>query len=560
MFKKKRGRPTNRSKEIKRNLKITGALLVVAALMFAVFSFGNITEAGNLKGSVSETNTITLTKQSRDLSKDSTSFELFIFNVKSTGGQITGMAYSKDNKKWYRFQDKYKNLKYSKDKTEVEVTIRKSYEPLYVRVRNKKGEKILKFNKIERLPQVSIHYSGDISRDYEKCFKNQLKYIMRSRGGIHAISYSTDGGKTYVDSSKFKDGIQTTIAKDQKTAEIVITKSFSKLKIKATDNLNLNIGNFNFEGYVNKDSNCNEPKQTMVITEDNYFSYKKSDGIYKYTVEDKSGATIKEMYWYNVSKGTWNKSPVFKPAKKYSDVCKIDECWHKFINSDGVEKIYNIRTKNNGVTKIIRLYNKIDLAKATIDPIAKQTYTGSKIKPKVVVKYDGKTKTEGKDYVVTYSNNVNPGTATVTVKGIGWYTGTKNQTFVIEKTGTQTNTPTTPKQDSKTNTPTTPKKNDTKTQNKVVKTNKIKLIGLTANQCKNPPINYSIDAAADNSGNIAKVEYSIDNGKTFNKSTKCSINGKKASCSITGRYKSIIYRVTTTGNHYQVFGKYCSQK
>lgn len=41
----------------------------------------------------------------------------------------------------------------------------------------------------------------------------------------------------------------------------------------------------------------------------------------------------------------------------------------------------------------------------------------------------------GKDYTLTYSNNINAGTATVTVTGKGIYTGTVTKTFVINKAG-----------------------------------------------------------------------------------------------------------------------------
>ena len=54
------------------------------------------------------------------------------------------------------------------------------------------------------------------------------------------------------------------------------------------------------------------------------------------------------------------------------------------------------------------------------------TYTGSAIKPAVTVRHPGmnnKTLTEGVDYTVTYSDNVNKGTAKVLLKGIGVYSG-----------------------------------------------------------------------------------------------------------------------------------------
>ena len=43
------------------------------------------------------------------------------------------------------------------------------------------------------------------------------------------------------------------------------------------------------------------------------------------------------------------------------------------------------------------------------------------------------TLVNGTDYTVTYANNVKVGTATVTVKGKGNYTGTITLTFMIKK-------------------------------------------------------------------------------------------------------------------------------
>lgn len=62
------------------------------------------------------------------------------------------------------------------------------------------------------------------------------------------------------------------------------------------------------------------------------------------------------------------------------------------------------------------------------------TYTGTEIKPKVTkVTVGGKTLTEKTDYTVSYSDNVNAGTAKVTITGAGNYTGIKEETFTINK-------------------------------------------------------------------------------------------------------------------------------
>lgn len=73
----------------------------------------------------------------------------------------------------------------------------------------------------------------------------------------------------------------------------------------------------------------------------------------------------------------------------------------------------------------------VDISTATIADIADQVYTGDPIKPAVTVTIGGKTLDNGTDYTVTYANNTNSGTATVTVKGQGDYTGTKSDTFKI---------------------------------------------------------------------------------------------------------------------------------
>lgn len=62
------------------------------------------------------------------------------------------------------------------------------------------------------------------------------------------------------------------------------------------------------------------------------------------------------------------------------------------------------------------------------------TYNGKARKPKVLsVMLEGKKLTAGKDYKVSYKNNVNPGTATVTVTGKGDYTGSVSKHFTIEE-------------------------------------------------------------------------------------------------------------------------------
>ena len=71
------------------------------------------------------------------------------------------------------------------------------------------------------------------------------------------------------------------------------------------------------------------------------------------------------------------------------------------------------------------------IAGATVTNIVARTYNtkAQTQSPKVVL--DGKTLKAGTDYTLSYKNNVNAGTATMTVTGKGVYTGSKAATFKI---------------------------------------------------------------------------------------------------------------------------------
>ena len=70
-------------------------------------------------------------------------------------------------------------------------------------------------------------------------------------------------------------------------------------------------------------------------------------------------------------------------------------------------------------------------SKIKVSAISNQTFTGVEITPEVSVKEGTKKLTKDVDYKVSYANNINVGTATVTVTGIGSYDGTARKTFRI---------------------------------------------------------------------------------------------------------------------------------
>lgn len=63
--------------------------------------------------------------------------------------------------------------------------------------------------------------------------------------------------------------------------------------------------------------------------------------------------------------------------------------------------------------------------------VSKQNYTGREIYPTITVTYNGELLQRGEDYNVSFVNNIDIGTATAIVEGIGSYTGTKKLSFAI---------------------------------------------------------------------------------------------------------------------------------
>lgn len=81
------------------------------------------------------------------------------------------------------------------------------------------------------------------------------------------------------------------------------------------------------------------------------------------------------------------------------------------------------------ISKNFKICYNIGLLNA--DAIPDQTYTGTEIKPDVVIKNGTYTLKNGVDYTLSYMNNTTIGTGIVTVNGKGDYLGTKIQAFNI---------------------------------------------------------------------------------------------------------------------------------
>ena len=75
-------------------------------------------------------------------------------------------------------------------------------------------------------------------------------------------------------------------------------------------------------------------------------------------------------------------------------------------------------------------YRPIQNATITVSAVV---YTGKELRPLPTVKLGDKKLVKDTDYNVSFSNNVNAGTATVTIRGLGKYEGTVSKNFKIKK-------------------------------------------------------------------------------------------------------------------------------
>ncbi len=98
------------------------------------------------------------------------------------------------------------------------------------------------------------------------------------------------------------------------------------------------------------------------------------------------------------------------------------------INGSGDYKMFSSSATFTIVTRHIAL--------AKIVEVSEQAYTGSHVKPKIILTDNGKILTEGKDYTITYRDNVEIGEAVAVAKGIGNYSGYASVKFTIANQST----------------------------------------------------------------------------------------------------------------------------
>lgn len=99
---------------------------------------------------------------------------------------------------------------------------------------------------------------------------------------------------------------------------------------------------------------------------------------------------------------------------------------------EGTTKVEKILVGSMKDYNLIAVWSK-GITSSMIEDIVAVDYTGEELTPTVTIKDGDTSLVLGTDYMVEYANNINAGTATVTVKGIGKWNGEATKEFTINK-------------------------------------------------------------------------------------------------------------------------------
>ena len=206
-----------------------------------------------------------------------------------------------------------------------------------------------------------------------------------------------------------------------------------------------------FEGLVNNDEIAEDAytvdtEYTKGCKVDNYkfTCVLDTDKIKNYTIGNVTGELVvnpksiaaPSVTINNPTDKTYTGSPCVQGVSVKDSEAKltVDDISVTYENNINVGTATIIYTGKNNYTGEIRKNFKITEASITDDMIANipsVTYNTRAHTPEVTVTFEGSTLKAGKDYDVAYTNNINAGTATVTVTGKGNFTGTASKNFAI---------------------------------------------------------------------------------------------------------------------------------
>ncbi len=183
------------------------------------------------------------------------------------------------------------------------------------------------------------------------------------------------------------------------------------------------------------------------------------EGIYKMNIKTNSGSfnadlnydvvlttkTLMSALKISVASAEWNDGKPVEPAvsvkykgREVSVADNFNIAYANNINAGTAsvtltakrdnEEFYGSRTVNFKI-------KGTEIKKARIDNfVSSVDYAGNRIEQqnlKLILKTDGRELVKGKDYKVSYSNNLNAGKATMTITGLGQFSGTVKKNYTV---------------------------------------------------------------------------------------------------------------------------------
>ena len=136
---------------------------------------------------------------------------------------------------------------------------------------------------------------------------------------------------------------------------------------------------------------------------------------------------------YNTKKNVWEDNP--------GSVRFVFTVYPKIFDKTGLTTIYGSIgssaesfAKKNGFKFIaVDSSGKISILGGLVSKISAQTYSGRQSTPSLQVYLNNAYLVKDRDFKLVYSNNINAGTGTVTIIGIGNYSGTIKKTYTINR-------------------------------------------------------------------------------------------------------------------------------
>ncbi|MDO4379727.1 MAG: Ig-like domain-containing protein [Clostridia bacterium] len=224
------------------------------------------------------------------------------------------------------------------------------------------------------------------------------------------------------------------------TLALIITLSFSQLFFVGARN----VENYYFEDSIIKEKNIKMfPGEKKIIGDDeDYLDYfdEKPDIVYSefdYGIDEVVSSNPSVLKVEKIS-GGWSIKAI--SAGTVTVTLYDDNSYYSWDDDDDLyfpdddfyyDEFEEKMDYDGCYDRFTVTVNKIPSNKISATDIATQNYTGTAIKPAVKLTYKKTELKAGKDYTVEYKNNVKIGTATLTVKLIGNYTGTITKKFKI---------------------------------------------------------------------------------------------------------------------------------